>query len=411
MTLEDRPKRRHALFLSIVLLGLLGLAASLYLAWSHYNILTGKQTQGSFCSVSELVDCDAVAVSPYSEISNVPWAALGALIYVLVLSFALFGYALPAFSGFSFRFLFMISALCVLFDAYLAFVGFAILKLVCIVCIFTYVVNLGILVLSKRGSGASVASIFRETLREIPLLDGPSVDGRTVRRLFFCTNGVILIFGIAMILGMRYHFVGEKLQRSNRILEALSRQKPASLDLGGAPRLGPEDARIKIVEFSDFRCPYCKGLASSLRILQKRYSRDVAIYFKHYPLDAACNQYVQRSLHPEACKLAQVGICAGDLGFFWQAEELLFSSDQRFMDKLKKFLGKNGVPQADFWRCYASQETKDRLSSDIMQARESGVSATPTIFINGRKLEGYFEPFVLAQLIEALMPKGEQPSR
>jgi protein-disulfide isomerase/uncharacterized membrane protein len=397
----------HAL---ILILALAGLASSAYLAASHYSLLAGEHGGSSFCTVSEVVDCDAVAASPYAEIYHVPWAAVGALVYLLMISLVLFGWALPAFSGFSFRLLFAISALCVLFDAYLAFVGFAVLKLVCIVCIFTYVVNLGILLLAKKGAGASVAEILSTALREIPFLDRGSMEGRTVRRLYFCTNGVIVLFGLLLILGVRWHFVGEKLDTASRILGVFSERTPVALNIEGAPRLGPEDARVRIVEFSDFRCPYCKNLASGLRVIQKRYPREVAVYFKHYPLDSACNPYIQRSVHPEACKLAQMGICAAGMGFFWQVDELLFTSDKKFMDNFKRHLTDRGLAQKDFWTCYSRQDTGEALARDIREGQQAGVSATPTIFVNGHKMEGYFDPLILSEVIEAFLTRRGGPS-
>jgi protein-disulfide isomerase len=351
-----------------------------------------------------------VAASPYAEICHVPWAAVGALVYLLIISFALFGWAVPEFSRFSFRFLFVISASCVLFDAYLAFVGFAILKLICIVCIFTYFVNLGILLLSKCGAEATLGGILREVFGQLPFLERPSERSRTTQRLFFAINAVIVLFGLLLIVGLRWHFVGEKLNTASRILDAFSKHPPATLNVDGAPRLGPEDARVRIVEFSDFRCPYCKNLASALKVIQKRYPKDVAIYFKHYPLDSVCNPYVQRSLHPEACKLAQMGICAGNMGFFWRAEDLLFTSDKQFMDNFKRYLTDHGLAQNEFWACYSRQDTHQILFEDIQEGRDAGVSATPTIFINGQKMEGYFEPLILSQVIEAVLAKqGARP--
>ena len=408
---HEQPRRRHTLSVLILLLALAGLAASVYLAVSHYNILTGAQTQGSFCTVSELVDCDAVAASPYAEILHVPWAAVGALVYLLMMSFVFFGWALPQFSRFSFRFLFVISALCVLFDAYLAFVGSAILKLICTICIFTYVVNLGILLLSKKGAEASIGGILKEVFGQLPFLERTVERSRTTQRLFFCTNGVILVFGLVLIAGLRWHFVGEKLNTASKVLDAFSKTAPATLNVDGAPRLGPADSRIKIVEFSDFRCPYCKNLALALKVIQKRYPKDVAIYFKHYPLDSACNPNVQKSLHPEACKLAQMGICAGDMGFFWRVDELLFTSDKQFMDNFKRFLANHGLAQNDFWACYSRPETRHHLSKDIRDAREAGVGATPVTFINGNKMEGYFDPLVLSEIVEAFLSKRAEAPR
>ncbi len=391
---------------ALVFLALAGFAASLYLAVSHYSILSGQRTGASFCSVSEVVDCDAVAASPYSEIHQIPWASFGALVYLLLISFGLLGLAFEPLSAFALRFTFLISLLCVLFDAYLAFIGFAVLKLICIVCIFTYLVNLGILVLSKVALGEGVRGILGGAWRSLPFLDASLGEQRHMARLFHSLILVILIFGMAGIIGTRHHFVGDKAQTVAKILESFAQQRPVAIALEGSPRLGPERAKVTIVEFSDFQCPYCKEFASALKMVQKRYARDLALYFKHYPLDNLCNPYMQRPFHQEACKLAQMGVCAQERGIFWEMDEVLFNSGKHGEDSLKKALSARGVALEEMSSCSVQQQTRDRVVQDIQEGRRAGVKATPTIFINGYRLEGALDSLTLSLLVERLLEGG-----
>ncbi|MEJ5378151.1 MAG: vitamin K epoxide reductase family protein [bacterium] len=398
------------IFAFFILLATSGFASSFYLARSHYSILSGKHTGASFCTVSQVVDCDAVATSPYSEMYQIPLASFGALVYLLMFSFSLLGLFYDPLSRFSLRFLFFISALCVLFDAYLAFVGFVILKLVCLVCIFTYLVNLAFLVLSKRALKESLDTILKKLWESLPFLDASLGVQKPLARLFHCLNLVIVLLGLALILGARWHFVGDKQENVKKILEGLDKQKPVALSLDGAPRLGPHKPKVTLVEFSDFQCPYCKEFASALKMVQKRYSKEVTLYFKHYPLDDACNPYIQRPFHQEACKLAQMSICLQDLGRFWDMDEVLFSS-RGSGESLKRALSSRGIDPENIISCSLQSQTRDRVLQDIHEGRNAGVRATPTIFINGYRLEGAWDPFTLSLLVERLLLKAHDPAK
>lgn len=405
MTLQGR-QARLLIFIFLLLLAVSGFAASVYLAKSHYSILSGQHAGASFCTVSQVVDCDTVAASPYSEIYQIPWASFGAIVYLILFSFALLGLLYSPLSLFSLRFLFIISVLCLIFDAYLAFIGFFVLKLVCLVCIFTYLVNLGILILSKMALKESVGRILKGVWESLPFLDGSLGQQRPMARLFHFLNLAIVLFGLAVVMGARWHFVGDKEEAVKKILESLDKQNPVALSLEGAPRLGPEKPRLTIVEFSDFQCPYCKEFASSLKMVQKRYPREVALYFKHYPLDNVCNPYMQRPFHQEACKLAQVSLCVQERGLFWEMDEVLFNS-KGSGDSLSKAISAKGLNPEEIISCSLQPQTRDRVLQDIHEGRKAGVRATPTIFINGYRLEGALDPFTLSILVERLLDKGK----
>lgn len=393
------------IFVFLLMLAASGFASSFYLAKSHYSILSGQHAGASFCSVSQVVDCDAVAASPYSEIYQIPWASFGALVYLVMFSFSLLGLLYSPLSRFSLRFLFLISALCLLFDAYLAFIGFVILKLVCLVCIFTYLVNLAVLVLSKSALKESLGKILKEVWRSLPFLDASLGAQKPMARLFHSMNLVMVLLGLALVMGARWHFVGDKQEAVKKILESLDKQKPVALNLEGAPKLGPEKPRVIIVEFSDFQCPYCKEFASALKMVQKRYSKEVALYFKHYPLDNACNPYMQKPFHQEACNLAQVSLCVQERRLFWELHEELFNS-KGAGDSLNKALGTKGLNPEEILSCSLQPQTRERVLQDIHEGRKAGVRATPTIFINGYRLEGALDSFTLNLLVERLLGKA-----
>src|SRR5205085_2217337 len=88
-------------------------------------------------------------------------------------------------------------------------------------------------------------------------------------------------------------------------------------------RKGPENARVAIVEFSDFQCPFCAQAFRDLRQLMRE-RPDVSLVFRNFPLDTSCNAQVSHSLHPDACLAACAAECAAQQGHFWEYHDALF---------------------------------------------------------------------------------------
>lgn len=90
---------------------------------------------------------------------------------------------------------------------------------------------------------------------------------------------------------------------------------PKQIELGNTPVIGPEGAKVTIVEFSDFECPFCIRAYPTIKKILSDYKGQVRFYYKHYPLT---------QIHPNAEKAAEASICAGDQGKFWEYHDKLF---------------------------------------------------------------------------------------
>lgn len=160
------------------------------------------------------------------------------------------------------------------------------------------------------------------------------------------------------------------------------------IDTRQAASKGPETAPIKVVEFSDFLCPYCRQLAGAFSNYLPRSGGRIALYFKNYPLEQTCNPGLQNTVHAGACWVALGGICAQEQGRFWPYHDKVFSTNltnPQSQDVVK--LGSEaGLNAAGLESCLASAKTRERLAAEVKEARGLGVSATPTVFVNGKRL-------------------------
>jgi protein-disulfide isomerase/uncharacterized membrane protein len=161
-----------------------------------------------------------------------------------------------------------------------------------------------------------------------------------------------------------------------------------SLDLTEVPFKGPAGAPIQVVEFSDFMCPYCRALAGFFVNFMAQSGNRVVVYYKNFPLDQACNPKLKASTHPGACWLALGAICAQYQGHFWPYHDRVFSNELHNPQpadvvRLGTEAGLNG---AALEGCIADPRTKERLTAQIEEAHRLAIQATPTVFVDGKKL-------------------------
>jgi protein-disulfide isomerase len=149
--------------------------------------------------------------------------------------------------------------------------------------------------------------------------------------------------------------------------------------------VGPEEAPVTIVEFSDFECPYCRDGSAELKKLFDRYPGTVRVVFRNYPLDTACNPYMPRSGHLYACRAAMMARCAGAEGRFWQMHDALFQMPQMNLNALDELIPKLGLSTDAFSACMANAATLASVKADIEDGHRLGVDGTPTLFVNGKK--------------------------
>jgi len=147
---------------------------------------------------------------------------------------------------------------------------------------------------------------------------------------------------------------------------------------------GPSDAPVTLAVFSDFECPYCVTLNTTLSKIIAERGDKVRLVYLHFPLG---------QIHPHAGKAAEASLCAEGQGKFWEMHDELYKDRTKLgIEDLKTKAEAIGLDSGRFNECLSSGKYADRIRADVEAGRAVGVSSTPTLFINGRPLMGAY-PF------------------
>lgn len=178
----------------------------------------------------------------------------------------------------------------------------------------------------------------------------------------------------------------------NQLLESA-----VPIPVTGAPVRGPASARITLVEFSDFQCPFCITATPQLESVLKAYPAQVKLIFKQFPLDS----------HAQAPLAAAASLAAKNQGKFWQMYDGLFAQQGRLSRKGVLALAEHaGLDMKRFVADLDSADTKRAVDRDIADGEHIGVDSTPTLFLDGQRYNG---PITLAALKPVLEGELKHP--
>lgn len=164
--------------------------------------------------------------------------------------------------------------------------------------------------------------------------------------------------------------------------------------------LGPEDAPVRLTDFTDVRCPACADLHSNLKIFEQAVPPGTFnLEPRHFPLDGRCNPLIPQE-RPEAirCQAAKALICLEPSGETAQLQSELFANQEQLDERMLFQLASSYMPEADLRECMESPETASKLGNDIAWAQAHHIRGTPLVLLNGRKGSS-FGPFLYVMLL------------
>jgi protein-disulfide isomerase len=168
------------------------------------------------------------------------------------------------------------------------------------------------------------------------------------------------------------------------------------------PSAGNVNAKVIVVEFSDFQCPFCAKALPTVSQIKETYGDKILFVYRDFPL---------HDIHPEAGKAAEAAQCAFEQGLFWEYHDNIFEKQGEWVGvgvpKFKEYAGALGLNVESFNECLDSGKYADEVEADLLEGQHFGVTGTPSFFINGRKITGA-QPFSVFQDIidEELVKTG-----
>lgn len=210
------------------------------------------------------------------------------------------------------------------------------------------------------------------------------IDALAVMAIAF---GAVGIFMLGMFVHSRMS--GDDGGTSARVSQAAGAQPnqsgPVDVSTDDDPARGPDDARVTVIEFADFQCPYCGRFHSqTLPLILKEYGDRIRFVYRDFPLTAS---------HPFAQKAAEASECADDQGKFWDYHDVLYLN-QGALDRasLSRYAQNLGLDTAAFDDCVDSGEHAGEVANDLQAGTTAGVRGTPAFYVNGQLIAGA-QPF------------------
>ncbi len=371
---------------------------SSFLSLRHFFLANFPSSifEGSFCDISGFFNCDSSAYSFIAQIFGVPLGYFG----IAVGMASLMGILFPskAFERTN-KFINFLNAIGILG---LIFISLFILRSVCLLCLGYYVFSfINFFLYYRYGIDADTGFIAQH-----------------IHPNFRYLVGVGLLTLIGAINMSAYHEAKKEAQMggtAGKIVQqyfSLPKVKNPSVispyyTIQAADNF--EDAPIRIVEYADFQCPDCLKIKNDLDALKKEFGDKMNVVFQFFPLDAKCNNVVEKDRHPQACDLSY--IAAYDPSKFKKIHDEIFAnfSKLRSNDWVKNLARRYDVEQA-----LTDERTKKTVHDIINTGKEYtptsekykyGIRSTPTMILNERMVIGTLPRIQLRAIFKAILEK------
>lgn len=383
----------------VAVLSLLGVILSVYLSGLYYDLQIGAAGFKSACSISESMNCDAVASSKWAEIfPGFPLSSWAAGWYVAIALFALIARD-PSVRKDALRFLWPLTVVAAAASVFYTALMVFVIRKYCLYCMIGHGIdwlNLGLLY-----------TVMKEEKVSLSVLPW-STDLPRERLKAYGITLAACVLGALFTLKVMYLPDSKQARELEQAAAEVLATAPVDIKIDAAsPTHGPATAPVTIVEFSDFQCPHCKHGAQILKSVRARYGDQLRVVLRSFPLDSSCNRMIKGTGHKQACKSARVAICSQKQGIFDPVYQQIFENQMALesSDVFTQIQGLSDDQMNALKACVDAPATKALQSQDIEEGIRLGVEATPTYFINGRRVPYQLDAPTWGKLIESLKSK------
>lgn len=382
--------------LACLSLVVLGFALSGYLLARSFALRTGRDNDViDVCSAVFGVSCDRALVYSSSWQLGIPLAGWGLVYYGTLACLLVLAWSL----GEAFELKATLGALLLAATGACGSVVLAAMVVtgevpLCPLCMMAHAINLVLVPALYRLSGRTARQLLQSLRAGGRYLLGGQTDAPLEARwalLGFvnATLVAIVIYQWVLVESERWAATppGSTLDPQRVLATYASTPKLDVTIDADDPRLGSADVPAVLIVFSDFQCPACREFAHEISHLTDHFAGKLTVIFKHYPLGTACNTAVSVDRHPRACEAAWAAEAARRQGNFWPFHDGLFASDLDASEEtLQRIAQEAGLNMVQFEVDRRAQATRQKILSDINTGSRLGVRGTPSVFLNGRRL-------------------------
>lgn len=370
--------------ISIILLAFIGLLTSIKLAMIYIDANFNPYSLPSFCSINNVIDCDSVAKTGFSQFLGIPLAIWGLCLYIFIL-FLCFVENLQKIKFLKFlevfknpiSYIFCLTFLSFCISILLAGISIFEIKKICILCVLTYFLDLAIALVSR--------SWDKELLYDFKMSIQDFVAAIKVKKYAISFAIIVLIAGIFLTYtSLSYIFTPQVKQFKSMEFFKNLKSNPYKAD---GNTLGDEQAKIIVHEYIDYNCPSCYMSNIMLHRIVSELS-GIKIIQHNLPLDTACNPYVPAQVHKNSCTMARYSLAAKSQNRFWDMNELLFDNTPKTEDDILDLAKKMRMDVPKLYEDANSEAVKQELKEEIDNSQKENIIGTPTLIINMTKYTG-----------------------
>lgn len=218
--------------------------------------------------------------------------------------------------------------------------------------------------------------------------------------------GILLTFGVLVLFfalrvfqyteDFRHGIIDtEGFTQHNTSAQPATTLTRAEIETTDDPSFGNPNAKVVVVEFGDFECPFCRQAFPIIRKLEHEFQDDVLFIWRDLPLT---------SIHPHAQKAAEAGECAHEQNKFWEYHDKLFINQHALTPQdLKRYAAELGLDTRRFNLCLDSNAYAAEVEDDFQTALRAGARGTPTFFINGEMISGVLSEDIFRSVLKELL--------
>lgn len=367
----------------LTILALIGFLTSVKLSLIYIDANFNPYALSSFCSINDLIDCDGVAKTSHSQFFGVPLAFWGLFLYFVFLFFTyvdklqkveIRGFKLLGFTE-VFKhpesYICALGIIAFLISMSLACISIFEIQKICILCFFTYILNL-IIGLYAKPSDENYLQVFKTSFLDF-------VDAVKIRKY-----GISFVIAVLITIGiLAYTSITDVLAPQVKLqkdIKAYSTPGGDEYKVSGNV-LGDKKAGLVVHEYTDYQCPFCFVLNTML-IRAVSELENLQVVHHNLPLDMECNPTMRSQMHPGSCKLAKYAIAAGLQGKYWEMNNMLFDNEYETDEELFKDAAKLGLDVEKLKQDAASKEVEEELQKEIKEAVDIRIDGTPALRIN-----------------------------